>query len=197
MNSPVISPKVAAGNILLIRPMRWASAASMDSPVKSNSSARLRQTRDGKSAAATGGKTPTLIFGLAENGPIRGQDHIANHGEFTATAERHSVDQRDAGYILRMEQADHAMKLLQHFPDLVGSVVRDGDSGGERFPQVGDDDNVCIARGLHPGNGVRRLQGRLILRGCPAGDILLHFSRAHTLQLCPACEAGLLQRRTN
>src|ERR1035437_219507 len=48
-----------------------------------------------------------------------------------------------------MEQTDHAMKLLQHFPDLLGSVVLDGDSGGKRFPYVGDDENVGIARRLH------------------------------------------------
>ena len=41
------------------------------------------------------------------------------------------------------------MKLLQHFPNLVGSVVLDRDSCGERFPQVGDDENVRSARGLH------------------------------------------------
>jgi hypothetical protein len=74
-----------------------------------------------KQRSGYGREDANLDFGLAEDRPIRGQYHIANYREFTSAAERHSVDQRDGGYIQRIEQTDHAMKLLQHLPTLSGA----------------------------------------------------------------------------
>ena len=94
------------------------------------------------------GKDSYLDFRLAESGPVRGENHIAGNGKLAATAQGHSIDQRQAGDGKGIEKTEHAVKLLNHFPYLVGRMVFDGDPSRKSFSLVVDDEHFQIPRGV-------------------------------------------------
>jgi hypothetical protein len=103
------------------------------------------------------GKDSHLDFRLAESGPVRGDNHIAENGQFTATAQGHPIDQRQAGDGKCIEKTEHAVKLLNHFLYLVGRMVLNGDPSRKGFPLVVDDEHFQITRGVDARKGAMHL----------------------------------------
>lgn len=94
------------------------------------------------------GKDSDLDFRLTESGTVGGDYHIAVNGQLAATAQGHSIDERQAGDGERIEKTEHAVKLRNHFPHLVRRVVFDGDPSRKGFPLVVDDEQFQVSLGV-------------------------------------------------
>jgi hypothetical protein len=87
-----------------------------------------------------------LDFRKSPGGIARGVNHIADGGEFRASAETNAADGGNRDFARGHNRANHRMKTREHFVNLFGEVSFDIHAGGERAGVAFEDDDGMSGR---------------------------------------------------
>ena len=155
--------QLAAGTTLFTKPMRYASAASIISPVIRSCIARPLPTSRGKTLrAAVPGKNAELALGLTEFRGIGREPDMTRHRELAPAAEREAVDRRNDRLGAGLESAEHIL------PSTCACLCENGSLIGE-LGDVGARDERASGAGENR-TADRIVNANLVDRDAQLGD---------------------------